>query len=418
MGMTPRDRIMRLMKGESIDVIPWFPRIDLWYNFHKRQNTLPSGYKLSMEEIIKKIGGGIYNRLASIYKESLKNVEIEIQYSNPKWRQRIEKADTGLNRNYILALVLQAAHSSKSNVLIKYRETATLEEREVIVKFGTAHGNVSAKFLTSETLQEAGIRPVQSEYFIKDINRDLESVKFIMDNIELEPNFDNFTEVEREIGEGGVVWARTSPSYSPMHQLMYIFMGLEQTFLELYDHKNEVEAIMEFIEQKLSKVHELCLNSPARFIYHGGNFDSTVIGPKLFEKYFVRYFSQFAEKLHAKNKYLVLHTDGEMKNLMDVFPLTNSDVAEGFTPSPMTEVPFPDAIKVWGGKVIIWGGIPSTVLSEDTPENDFCEYVKALLDEGKNSPFVLSMGDNTPIDADLKRLEKVSEMVNRNPLNG
>jgi len=56
-------------------------------------------------------------------------------------------------------------------------------------------------------------------------------------------------------------------------------------------------------------------------------------------------------------------------------------------------------------------------LSKDTYEDEFYGYIRTLLDEGKTSPFVLSMGDNTPIDADLKRLEKVSEMVNRTAIN-
>lgn len=418
MSMTPRERIMRLMKGKPIDVIPWFPRIDLWYNYHKRQNTLPAEYELSMEEIIKKIGAGVYKRGTPIYRERLRNVEIQIQYSNPIWRERIERADTGLGRNYILALVLQSVSSSERDVSVTFKEITTLDGREVLVQMGTPHGEVSAKFVTSETLQEAGIRPVQSEYFIKDINRDLGPVKDIISSIELEPTFDNLTRADREVGEDGIVWARTSPYYSPMHQLMYVYMGLEQTSLELYDNRMKVEEFLEFIDHSLERIHRICLDSPADFIAHGGNFDSTVIGPTLFETYFVPYFSRFAKRLHAKNKFLVVHTDGEMKNLMDVFPLTDSDVAEGFTPSPMTDVPFGDAVRGWAGKVVIWGGIPSTILSEYTSENDFSEYIKTLLEEGKKTPFVLSMGDNTPIDADLKRLEKVSEMVNRNPLNG
>ena len=417
MALTSRERIMRLMRGEPIDVIPWFPRIDLWYNFHKRQKTLPPEYELTMEELIKKIGGGIYHRETPLYRERLRNVEIEIRYSNPIWKDRIENADTGLDRNYILGLVLQSLSHSKGNALVKFKEITTLGDNEVLVQFETPRGKVSAKFVTSEMLQEAGIRPYQSEYFIKDINKDLGPLKYIIGNIDLEPAFDDFTKTDTMVGEEGIVWARVSPYYSPMHQLMYIYMGLEQTCLALYDHKNKFDEIVEFIEVSLNKVHELCLDSPALFVNHGGNFDSTVLGPELFEAYFVPYLSKFAEKLHSKNKFLVVHVDGEMKNLMDLFPLTNSDVAEGFTPSPMTQVSFHEALRMWAGKVVIWGGIPATLLSKDTYEDEFYGYIRTLLDEGKTSPFVLSMGDNTPIDADLKRLEKVSEMVNRTAIN-
>jgi uroporphyrinogen-III decarboxylase len=412
MPLTPKQRIIRLMKREPIDVIPWFPRIDLWYNFHKRQNSLPAGYRMGMDEIIAKLGGGIYKRGVSIYRERLQNLDIEICYSDPAWKQRIESADTGLNRNYILSLVLQTLSSAESNVTATYKTVDSLSGSDVLVTLKTPRGDVSAKFRSSELLQEAGIRPVQSEYFIKDITQNIEPVKYIIDNIVLEPTFDEFRQVEEKLGEAGVVWARTSPYYSPMHQLMWIYMGPEQTFLDLYDHRDKLEKLLECIEEHLQKVQSICLESPARFIAHGGNFDATMTSPQHFKTYFIPYFAAFAEKLHARSKYIAVHADGEMHTLMKLYPEAKTDIAEGFTPAPMTRVSFKQAIDQWTDKVIIWGGIPASLLSKDVSETEFDAFIGDLLAQGKRYPFVLSMGDNTPIDADIHRLEKISERVN------
>ena len=412
MTLTPKQRITRLMKREPIDSIPWFPRIDLWYNFHKRQNSLPPGYRMGMDEIIAKLGGSIYKRGVSIYRERLQNLEIEICYSDPAWKQRIESADTGLNRNYILSLVLQTLSSAESNVTTTYKTIDSLSGSDVLITLKTPRGDVSARFRSSELLQEAGIRPVQFEYFIKDITKDIEPVKYIIDNIALEPTFDQFRQVEAKLGEAGVVWARTSPYYSPMHQLMWIYMGPEQTFLDLYDHKDKLEELIACIEENLQKVQSICLDSPAQFIAHGGNFDATMTSPQHFQTYFVPYFAKFAEKLHARSKYLAVHADGEMHTLMKLYPEAKTDIAEGFTPAPMTRVSFKQAIDQWTDKVIIWGGIPASLLSKDVPETEFDNFISDLLAEGKRYPFVLSMGDNTPIDADIHRLEKISERVN------
>ena len=32
--MTHRERISAVFRGETVDVIPWVPRIDLWHNAH------------------------------------------------------------------------------------------------------------------------------------------------------------------------------------------------------------------------------------------------------------------------------------------------------------------------------------------------------------------------------------------------
>jgi hypothetical protein len=409
MTLTPKERIMRLMKREPIDRIPWFPRIDLWYNYHHRQNTLPPGYRMPMDDIIAKLGGGIYKRGVSIYRERLQNIGIDISYSDPAWRQRIESADTGLNRNYILSLVLQ---SVGGQVDMNFRPVDTLSRSEVQVTLKTPRGDVSAKFRSSEILQEAGIRPVQFEYFIKDITKDLAPVKYIIENIVLEPAFDRFRQVEAALGEKGVVWARTSPYYSPMHQLMWIYMGPERTFLDLYDHPGSVEELIECIRESLMKVQDICLESPAEFIAHGGNFDATMTSPQHFKTYFIPYFSAFAERLHTRSKYLAVHADGEMRPLMGIYPQAKTDIAEGFTPAPLTRVSFKQAIDQWTDRVIIWGGIPASLLSRDVPEADFNAFIDDLLAEGKRYPFVLSMGDNTPIDADIHRLEGISERVN------
>jgi uroporphyrinogen decarboxylase-like protein len=412
MTLTPKQRIMRLMNREPIDAIPWFPRIDLWYNFHKRQNSLPPGYRMGLDDIIAKLGGGIYKRGVSIYRERLQNLDLEICYSDPAWKQRIESADTGLNRNYILSLVLQTLSSAESNVTATYKTVDSLGGSDVLVTLKTPRGDVSAKFRSSELLQEAGIRPVQSEYFIKDITQDIEPVKYIIDNIVLEPTFDQFRQVEDKLGEAGVVWARTSPYYSPMHQLMWIYMGPEQTFLDLYDHRDRLEKLMACIEEHLKKVQSICLESPAQFIAHGGNFDATMTSPQHFKTYFIPYFAAFAEKLHARSKYLAVHADGEMNTLMDIYTQAKTDIAEGFTPAPMTRVSFKQAIDQWTDKVIIWGGIPASLLSKDVSETEFDAFIGDLLAQGKRYPFVLSMGDNTPIDADIHRLERISERVN------
>ncbi|UCF90548.1 MAG: hypothetical protein JSW39_19950 [Desulfobacterales bacterium] len=371
MPLSPRERLLRLLQGEPIDRIPWFPRIDLWYNYHQRQETLPPDYRLSMDEIIAKIGGGIYRRGVSIYHEKLQNLEIEIQYSDPAWRRRIEAAEDPLGGNYILALIVQSLLSAKNDVFIKFKSIVGLTRNEVRVNVKTPQGEVAAKFVTSEILQEAGIRPVQSEYFIKDISRDSSAVQYFIQNIKLVPDFQNFKQVSNQVGEKGVVWARTSPYYSPLHQLMYIYMGLERTFLDLYDHRSKVEELLECIAHQLHQVQAICLDSPADFISHGGNFDATVIGPQHFAAYFVPYFAEFAQKLHSRGKFLVVHVDGEMKTLMPLFPQTQADIAEGFTPSPMTSVPLPEALDLWRGQVVIWGGIPASILSSNTPAENF-----------------------------------------------
>jgi len=43
--MTHKERMFAVLRGEPTDMIPWAPRLDLWYNAHKRAGTLPARYR-------------------------------------------------------------------------------------------------------------------------------------------------------------------------------------------------------------------------------------------------------------------------------------------------------------------------------------------------------------------------------------
>lgn len=43
--MTPRQRIRAAFRGEMPDVLPYVPRIDLWYNANSRPETLPKQHR-------------------------------------------------------------------------------------------------------------------------------------------------------------------------------------------------------------------------------------------------------------------------------------------------------------------------------------------------------------------------------------
>jgi len=39
--MTHKERILAACRRDVPDCIPWIPRLDLWYNAHRRARTLP-----------------------------------------------------------------------------------------------------------------------------------------------------------------------------------------------------------------------------------------------------------------------------------------------------------------------------------------------------------------------------------------
>ena len=60
--MTHRERILRVMRGEMVDVIPFVPRLDLWWIANALRGTLPEHFKTKKpDEIAKEMGWACYH---------------------------------------------------------------------------------------------------------------------------------------------------------------------------------------------------------------------------------------------------------------------------------------------------------------------------------------------------------------------
>ena len=63
------------------------------------------------------------------------------------------------------------------------------------------------------------------------------------------------------------------------------------------------------------------------------------------------------EFLHSKGKLSQVHIDGEMKRLIPMFLETGIDVAEAWSPVPMTSVTTAELRKAWGAIHALWAAI-------------------------------------------------------------
>lgn len=399
--MTQKERILAVLKRQEVDKIPFAPRIDLWYNCHKKKGTLPKEYQnCSIWDILREVGGVVWNKNGKFYLKKMKNLKIKICFHD-------ELAQRQVFPQY--AETLLGDYVSLENTPISFIHDSKIGKQETLIKYTTPVGEVSTKFIHSPLLLEVDIAPYQREYLIKKV-ADYKVAEYIVENTELVPNYNDILRVQEQIGEEGIVSGRSG--YCPMHQIMRYYLGYEKFCYELYDHPKKIEHFLEILTEKDREIMRLAAESPTEFVRSGGNWDSYIISPSFFRKYFAPYFREFSEVLHSKCKILGAHTDGEMKGLLQVFLNSGIDVAEAFTPYPMTDCTLSKARKVWQDKVIIWGGIPTTILSRGTSDRKFEDYMRNLFKEiSPRNNFILGMGDNTPIDAKFERLFQIKEMI-------
>jgi hypothetical protein len=390
--LTHKERMLKAARGEWADQLPWAPRIDLWYNANKRRGTLPQKYprEITLDEIADDIGGA-YHKIVPDFL----NV-----------RSPMDTIDRGLGIYRLTGM--------------PYRVELEGVEREVeregditTVAYDTPLGSVSCKFLYTEEMRQAGVSISWiTEHLIKDPG-DYRVVGYIFKNMRVLPDYQNYLDFQKRVGEKGFAVARGMAPASPRQHIMRDFLEATQFYLEMHDHPREMEQLTEDMEPFYEQLFRCLADCPAEVVFHGSNFDEMITYPPFFRDHIMPYLQKLATLLHARGKLLLCHCDGENKGLLDLIVESGIDIAEAICPQPMTKVTVSEVKKAFKGKVTIFGGVPSVALLEESmADEEFERFMANLFREiTPGDRFILGVSDTTPPDAKFERLLRITHMV-------
>ncbi len=365
MVISHRDRILAAARKHRVDKLPFGARIDVWYNYHFGHGTLPEKYRgWSMVEILRDQGAGAQVRHLRIWKVDYDELEL-VTHEDPPYTTREWQTPVGT---------------------VSQKTIFTPEEGPWVV-YEVDH-------------------PFKSE-------QDYPAIEYILEHTRLIPDLGEYLEKEKMMGGQGIIYTGMD-LYSPMQQVMRYWLGYEQFFYELHDHPAQVERLYELEKALAKKKLQILAESPVEMPMICGNWSDEFHTP-VFKKYFTPWLKEASDYLHARGKLTQVHADGEMRRLIPLFLETGIDVAEAWSPVPMTSVTTAELRGAWGDGVTIWGGIPA-VLFEPSQYSDqeFDDYIKNLFSEvAPGDNFIVGMGDNVPFDGDINRVGRVAELIDK-----
>jgi hypothetical protein len=362
--MNHRKNILAVLEGRSPERIPWSPRLEIWYKAHKSMGTLPEKYSgWSLREIERDLGVATPARAGKVFSTRIRNVDI-----------REQRQESTVMREYV-----------------------------------TPVGKVTSLNRQSEDLARIGIIGLDLEYMIKG-PEDYPIVEYIVEHSDVIPCYEEYLLYDDEIGDEGLPMVHLGQD--PMDQILQELIGYNNAYYHLYDYRNLVLHLYEVLKEYAEKVQKVVLDSPARLVVQGEHFDSMMTPPKIFSDYMIPYFQPFAEQLKERGKVLGCHGDADTSKLLPLIKEAGFGLVECFVTAPMVPVTLREARNVFGNDVIIWGGIPSTILCDPVSDKEFEEYMVNLFqDISPGDAFILGVADNVMPEAKLIRIIKVSEMV-------
>ncbi|TAK23988.1 MAG: hypothetical protein EPO26_07925 [Chloroflexota bacterium] len=365
MAMTNRERLLAVLDGKSPDRIPWIPRLQLWHNARLAEGTMPTRFRgMTLREVEQALRLGTPARAGRVFRERYEGMEIVV------------------------------------------RQEGTDEVTEYVTPVGTAtRRRVIEQHLTGYA--DSGIdlvHPIQSE-------RDYDIWEYVVEHTHYDPTYEEYRAYETKIGDDGLPMVAAGDC--PFHHFALRLVGYDRAYFELNDRPARVERLFKVMtDVERERLWPVLAHSPARLFLHGVHFDSQMTPPRLFERYITPFYQEMSAVLHSHGKSLACHADDDTRLILRQTREAGFDMAECFTTAPMVTCTLAEARAAWGTDVIIWGGIPSVILEETTPEAEFEAFVRDVFRTiAPGDAFILGVADNVMPHSLIERVERITELV-------
>jgi hypothetical protein len=239
---------------------------------------------------------------------------------------------------------------------------------------------------------------------------DLRAWRWLLEDTRYEACYDDWSAADLAVGDDGIDMANLPDS--PLHRIYVTMMGYEAGSLAFADRPREMDDLCRLILEKNEEAYAVAMASPAEVLLTGENTNSDFESPDLFGRYAFPALRRASELAHAAGKLHWVHACGKLRALLPRFLEAGIDGVESLTPPPYADTPLPLAREAWGGAVTIDGGIPPHLLVGDASDREIERHVRDLfahMGDGRN--LVLSVSDDTPVDARIGRLELIGRLV-------
>lgn len=176
-----------------------------------------------------------------------------------------------------------------------------------------------------------------------------------------------------------------------------VLYGIEPLILETYEDPDWVAALLGILRDRKRAFLESSAGAPFDLLeLGGGDASSTVISPKIFDRFVAPFDAPLVTAAHAAGQHVVYHTCGGMMPLVERIAALDVDAMETFTPKDMGgDTVLAQAKARVGSRVCMIGGFDQFHCFVGCAPEDTREAVRrAFADAGGRGGFILAPSDH------------------------
>ena len=361
--MTERERLIKVLRGETPDRVPWFADLGHWFRAE-------SGEQWDLFKI-----NSCTKEIADLHREVRAGWYIEV-----------------------------------GSLHEEYYDDGVVREKEII-------GDLAVeRFLTpiGEIYMERKWSPISfswgiTKHMVENMN-DLEILLYAVERRKFIPKYENWEEMERIGGDIGLGFPGLG--YTGLGSLISYYMGIQNTIYALYENPEIIERYINTYNKNHLELVDLYCKSPAPHLIFTDNLSSDVQTPDIFRQYSFNHYKAIAEHVHEAGKTVSTHIDGRIDGIIGITAEAGIDVADACTPKPTGDLTPLEIRKQAGNNMVLMGGISPVMWLPSISEKEFICHVREWLDLRKiNSRLVQSAGDQVPPGTEFKRIKLVYDIM-------
>lgn len=360
--MTSKERLMRTLRGESVDRVP------------------VCFYELNG------------------YDEDRSSCDEFNIFNHPSWYPLID-----LTKEQSDSIIMRSIPFEDEN--------PSLDERIISESWYDDRGSLHTKtqiraddrILTSHTRRDLDINTIWTlEHFVKDSD-DLQAYLSLPESDSAgEPDFMPFYEAEKMVGENGIVMIDSADAICEVAALCSMSDGV---ILAMCEQELFVRALERFSRILERRTKRICDELPGRLwrIYGPEYATKPYLPLELFKRYVGGYDDKLIQLIQSSGGYARIHSHGNISEIMPSVAKMGWDAIDPLEPAPQGDVELEAIRREYGKHMVLFGNIELSEI-ESMPAAQFEKRVYQALEDGTSGEgrgFVL-MPTACPIGRILK----------------
>jgi len=195
-----------------------------------------------------------------------------------------------------------------------------------------------------------------------------------------------------------------------MYERLWSLMGIEDALANMIVEPELVHKILNTICERTLAILDIALAYDYDGFYFGddwGQQQGTIMGPALWREFIKPYVSRLYDRVRSSGKYVIQHSCGDIRDIMDDLYEMGLNVYQTFQP----EIYGLDYSKKMHGKIAIWGGISTqNDLPSKTPE-EIKQITRATVNHFKDTGgIIVAPTHSVPHDVPVENIKAMVEV--------